>query len=94
MGKHTSGPWKAVYDGSSSWSIGGADDPQCEPPYVAIDDRNDDRARANAALIAAAPDLLEALENLENDDGSIPDHAWRICQAAIAKAKGEANVQQ
>jgi hypothetical protein len=40
-------------------------------------------------LIAAAPELLEALENLENDDGSIPSHAWYMVQKAIAKAKGE-----
>ena len=43
----------------------------------------------NANLIAAAPDLLEALENLENDDNSIPSHAWDMVQSAIAKAKGE-----
>jgi hypothetical protein len=43
---------------------------------------------ANARLIAAAPDLLEALENLENDDNSIPSHAWDMVQSAIAKAKG------
>lgn len=50
--------------------------------------RTDD-AEANALLIAAAPELLEALENLENDDGSIPEHAWKLVKAAIAKAKGE-----
>lgn len=44
---------------------------------------------ANAHLIAAAPDLYEALDNLENDDGSIPDHAWKLVQAALAKARGE-----
>ena len=42
--------------------------------------------RAN--LIAAAPDMLNALENLENDDGAIPDHAWWLVQQAIIKAKG------
>jgi len=41
------------------------------------------------ALIAAAPDLLEALENLENDAGQIPDDAWKIVKDAIARAKGE-----
>jgi hypothetical protein len=45
--------------------------------------------RANAQLVSAAPDLLEALQNLENDDGKIPDHAWKIVQAAIAKSTGE-----
>lgn len=45
--------------------------------------------RANALLISAAPDLLEALKNLENDDGQIPDHAWTLCQDAIRAAEGE-----
>lgn len=44
---------------------------------------------ANARLIAAAPDLLEALENIENDDGHIPEKIWAMRNAAIAKAKGE-----
>ncbi len=39
--------------------------------------------------IKAAPNMLEALENLENDDGAIPDHAWTMVKDAIAKAKGE-----
>ncbi len=34
--------------------------------------------------------LLEALENLENDDGSIPAFAWDMVKTAIAKAKGGA----
>ena len=45
---------------------------------------------ANARLIAAAPDLLAALQNLENDDASIPAHAWKLVQDAIAKATGGA----
>ena len=40
-------------------------------------------------LINVQNDLLAACENLENDDGSIPDHAWQMIQAAVAKAKGE-----
>jgi hypothetical protein len=43
---------------------------------------------ADFRLMAAAPDLLEALQNLENDDGSIPHHAWAMVQTAIAKATG------
>jgi hypothetical protein len=47
--------------------------------------------QANARLIAAAPDMLEALQNLENDDGSsMPDSAWKLVQDAIAKATGGA----
>ena len=33
--------------------------------------------------------MLEALENLENDDGKMPESAWNLVRAAIAKAKGE-----
>ncbi len=41
----------------------------------------------NAKLFAAAPDLLEALQNLENDDGErMPATAWTMVQDAIAKA--------
>lgn len=39
-------------------------------------------------LIAAAPDMLEALQNLENDDNSIPEHAWNLVKYAIEKATG------
>lgn len=42
-----------------------------------------------ARLITAGPDLLEALQNLENDDDSIPAHAWKMCQDAISKAIGQ-----
>ena len=42
--------------------------------------------KKDAYLISAAPDMLEALQNLENDDNSIPKHAWEIVQKAIAKA--------
>lgn len=34
--------------------------------------------------------MLEALENLENDDNSIPEHAWKLVTDAIKKARGGA----
>ena len=43
-------------------------------------------AEAHAELICAAPDMFEALINLENDNGAIPAHAWNMAQAAIKKA--------
>lgn len=42
--------------------------------------------KKDIALISAAPDMLEALQNLENDDNSIPEHAWKMVQDAIRKA--------
>lgn len=44
---------------------------------------------ATAALIAAAPDLYEALASIEND-GSIPDAIWALRNKALAKARGAA----
>lgn len=41
-----------------------------------------------ARLIAAAPDMLAALKNIENDDEHMPASAWELIQAAIAKAEG------
>jgi len=49
-------------------------------------------SNADARLIAAAPDLLEALENLlkvYEGEGGTQYHAGDIARAAIAKAKGE-----
>lgn len=61
----------------NKWSAGG-----CR-------ERNPDQWAAllkQAQLFSAAPDLLEALQNLENDNGQIPGHAWKLVQDAIAKA--------
>ncbi len=51
---------------------------------------------ANARLIAAAPDLLEALRDClrridDADETYGPDHAVTKARAAIAKATGERN---
>lgn len=61
--RHTPGPWGWTYDGSSDFSIGEADDPQAKPVASVHAWRDDfNRARANCALIAAAPDMLMALK--------------------------------
>lgn len=48
-------------------------------------------ADANQKLIAAAPDMLKALQNLENDFEEIPPLAWKKVQDAITKAVGDGN---
>jgi hypothetical protein len=37
-------------------------------------------------LMLSAPDLLEALQNIENDDNSIPSTIWKMRNDAIKKA--------
>ena len=97
--KHTPGPWRAVYPpqlpapeyvpihiyghDSDSPLRRAAEFNVCTVTSYSWLER-----KANARLIAAAPDLLEALENLENDAGQIPQFAWDMVQEAIAKAKG------
>ena len=46
-------------------------------------------AKANAQLISAAPDLFEALINIENDDNRIPATIWEMRNKALNKALGE-----
>lgn len=96
MSKHTPGPWEVVelvdgYDIRSPESrcrIATASDP--EAVWGAIGREED------ACLIAAAPELLEALEEavawIEDDrfdDAYIAEGWYHEARAAIAKAKGE-----
>jgi hypothetical protein len=86
MSTHTPGPW--------SWAKGreyadGRDFPTVYmgPEASEIGGATMDEADANAALIAAAPDLLAALKNYENADGRLTERERReVTLAAIAKA--------
>jgi hypothetical protein len=79
----TPGPWtcKPVEDGSYALNPSGAGWLQCTK----------DEAWANAALIAAAPDLLEvvkACRDVVYRDPKAPSNLAALCDAAIAKAEG------
>jgi hypothetical protein len=104
--EHTPGPWELIWEDGKYGVIGATTDKK----LVAIvgnnphDGRNEIR-KANAQLIAAAPELLDALtkaqQTIENavmagcDDPetmeyALEHHATLInIRAAIAKAKGE-----
>lgn len=99
---HTPGPWYAYKSGHMKrWDITTEPDPNQGAFYVAQVPSWNERSdpAANARLIAAAPDMLAALElyvALDNDHRSgctIEPDDWAECHqaaaAAIAKAKGE-----
>jgi len=85
--KATPGPWRAHQHAKGFWRIRGA-----SGPYFAEVDTEPD-----ARLIAAAPDLLEALEGIAlggccQTPGCSPDDPKcdvMAARAAIAQAKGE-----
>lgn len=88
--KHIPGPWTAILSsGDESWMVA------AEMPVARIPNY-DDRAAANARLIAAAPDLLAALErclpfvdSIRAMTGGDGDLTALTARAAIAAAKGE-----
>ena len=91
---HTPGPWKAEKLNEDTWLIG-SNYNRIIGDVWAIDVGT---PAANARLIAAAPDLLAALERLvdffgvASNTGSSPVRTWsevQAAKAAIAKAKGE-----
>lgn len=88
--KHTPGPWVVqridIDCGIIQWAV--------ELPDMRVIARTGAdvsvaQDKANARLIAAAPDMYEALINLENDDGTIPKNLWLDVKSAILKAQGK-----
>jgi hypothetical protein len=93
--QHTPAPWTANASGLIYRQVSDDDDGApfvcdvCDNPLEYTD-----QERANARLIAAAPDLLEALELCEDvlaelarlDDGTPSISALHAARAAIAKA--------
>lgn len=88
--KHTPGPWCKA--GSVIRAVGGAERKVAD---VLVTDAE---GVANAKLVVAAPDLLDALEMVIQDmaptyhdctDDGLQECAWCIARAAIARAKGE-----
>jgi hypothetical protein len=88
MSKHTPGPWRVVdswndymVEGQNGEEIIWQDGPHNTPTIN----------KANARLIAAAPDLLEALVAIVGNSSiqRVSDELHAKARAAIAKAKGE-----
>ena len=85
MSKHTPGPWQAYHD--HGWLVV---ESKCENLYVRIEKGSSARKHMpDARLIAAAPELLEALRKLLFADDQEWDAAVVAARAAIARAEGE-----
>jgi hypothetical protein len=85
---HTPGTW-ALSDFSRDMII----DSNGDLISLIIDGKSDETKLANACLIAAAPDLLEALRSLMDDidNYGIASHfSKNMAREAITKASGEA----
>ena len=61
----------------------------CKLTYGRAYDSTEEEMHYNAQLISAAPDLFEALINIENDDNRIPATIWEMRNKALNKALGE-----
>ena len=89
MSKHTPGPWKARYAPDrappvETWCIDWSEDHEEIAEIV--------HGEANARLIAAAPELLEALKAIVDEQDARQGYAsvqsYDAARAAIAKATG------
>ena len=95
--QHTPGPWTAIVKlNNGHWRVVKRWYGKPEPVAAIRSSSTVGRESANAALIAAAPDLLAALQMfLEQygSDGTDPDRESRpeikAARAAIRKARGE-----
>ena len=93
MNKHTPGPWthegQGDITGIEDNGFGRGPVDVCSVYLRAVEGRHE----ANARLIAAAPDLLEALEyclDCLGDEFALPSDCQSTARAAIARARGEA----
>lgn len=87
--QHTPGPW-SIDSNDAQWITADCDGlVVAEIPYGEGNegDRHHEVNDANAQIIAAAPDLLEALEKLRKRPTA--SQALIIINDAIAKARGE-----
>jgi hypothetical protein len=86
MSKHTPGPWAYAWAGGIALVFQKGEATIASIPYD--DDNEIPQVEANARLIAAVPDLLEALKGVLR----VADRAtveFDAARAAIAKATGE-----
>ena len=79
--KHTPAPWQlSTIDGEDCLMVGGGDDGSMIVADIRTDDPHD-VVEANARLIAAAPNLLDALTSLVAVMHALWDHQEELCKS-------------
>lgn len=94
----TPGPW--VYDSGSFYAqcqldsagltkrLRGSDRDLFEMPIAEIGRGRPENSKANARLIAAAPEMFELLETIDRGGGLIPADIWKQIRDVVVKARG------
>lgn len=93
---HTKGPWNCIRASAGGREIITSDVSPVDVCVLSRSNKSPEEINANALLIAAAPELLEALEELYHliDDAHDGDRVFTLelaqkAKAAIAKARGQ-----
>ena len=88
---HTAGPWRAgtacgsvVSDHPIDGGVPGSDALEYYGGHLIAESVSG----CNVPVIIAAPEMLDWIKTLENDDGKIPEWLWKQRAALIAKAEG------
>jgi len=91
MSKHTPGPWEILEVTPDDWQINSdlRDDCLVQMTPTIGHEHLSDEDKANARLIAAAPDMLAALEQVSRMWRVLRDEGMlNMVEEAIAKAQG------
>jgi hypothetical protein len=89
MSAHTPGPWRVMPPSVGRFKVGAARAHSEAFQIVGEASNYNEQAEANARLIAAAPELLEALQELVSHYMARNPPWLGKARAAIAKAEGK-----
>ena len=84
MSEFTPGPWEVFNEGLGSYKVS-----KCDAWLGSSTVRTKEENLANANLIAAAPELYEALERIKSTGVFVGAIAQEMMDAALKKARGE-----
>ena len=87
--KHTLGPWAIRKENESFISISAENHYSLIDTWAIDEGISKEQMQANARLIAAAPELLEALRDMVSDRKCLSEATVNFARAAIAKATGD-----